>query len=103
MLNSIVSNPNYLSYFLESIYDALFHMYIQKNTSTQNRAIRLDAGDEDLFKITQATIRLMQDVVFPSLSEKFKADKKVTDERQKATDKKTRDYYGFDDNTPLPF
>ena len=78
-------------------------MYIQKNTSTKNRAIRLDAGDEDLFKITQATIRLMQDVVFPSLSEKFKADKKVADEQQKATDKKTRDYYGFDDNTPLPF
>ena len=103
MLNSMVSNPNYLSYFLESIYDALFHMYIQKNTSTKNRAIRLDAGDEDLFKITQATIRLMQDVVFPSLSEKFKADKKVADEQQKATDKKTQDYYGFDDNTPLPF
>ena len=103
MLNSMVSNPNYLSYFLASIYDALFHMYIQKNTSTKNRAIRLDAGDEDLFKITQATIRLMQDVVFPSLSEKFKADKKVADERQKANDKKIRNYYGFDDNTPLPF
>ena len=38
-----------------------------------------------------------------ALAEKFKADKKVTDERQKATDKKTQDYYGFDDNTPLPF
>ena len=103
MLTSMVSNTDYLAYFLENVYDALFHIYLQKNTSTQNRATRLDAGDEDLFKITQATIRLMQDVVLPNLSEKFKADKKIVDEQKKAYDKKLRDYYGFDDDTPLPF
>lgn len=106
LLESIVSHPGRLSFFLLSIYKSLFKIYVLENPYKQSQTLFKEENTNiEWFNITQNTINFLKEVVSPQLQQLFETDRQVAIERQKKIEEAQKErlrQLGFsDDNIPF--